>query len=222
MARPTKKTVDYFPHLTKHGKTMFIIEQTWGNNGYAFWFKLLELLGASEYHFVDFNNADTWEFFIATSRVDEITANKILDKLSVLGSIDPQAWGCRVVYCHKFCENILDAYARRIDDKPNINRVYDYINTTYNKKLSTKTVKVKETKEKKSKYGEFANVLLTDEEHKKLKDKFNSSTNEYIERLSAYIAQSGKRYKSHYATILNWSRNDTPSKPAGRFKEDDI
>lgn len=60
-------------------------------------------------------------------------------------------------------------------------------------------------------YGEFGNVLLTGEEFKKLVDSLGSKkTSDYIERLSSYLAQTGKRYKSHYATILNWSRRDTP------------
>ena len=69
--------------------------------------------------------------------------------------------------------------------------------------------KEKEEKEKveKKKYGEFENVLLTDDELKKLKDKF-ADYEERIERLSSYLASKGTRYKSHYATILNWSRKD--------------
>lgn len=47
MARPTKTSVDYFPHMTHSGKTIAILEARWGNDGYAFWFKLLELLGDS-------------------------------------------------------------------------------------------------------------------------------------------------------------------------------
>lgn len=54
-------------------------------------------------------------------------------------------------------------------------------------------------------YGEFKNVKLTKEEYKKLEEK---KLLPYIEQLSSYIASSGKRYKSHYATILNWSRKD--------------
>ena len=48
MARPAKLTVDYFPHIINQGKTIFIIENNYGNDGYAFWFKLLELLGATD------------------------------------------------------------------------------------------------------------------------------------------------------------------------------
>jgi len=61
---------------------------------------------------------------------------------------------------------------------------------------------------KKEKYGEFKNVLLTAEEIEKLQTKLNGSCSDYIERLSAYLAQSGKKYKSHYATILTWHRSD--------------
>lgn len=54
-------------------------------------------------------------------------------------------------------------------------------------------------------YGEFKNVKLTDEEYEKLKE---ADLLPYIERLSSYIASKGKKYKSHYATILNWSRKE--------------
>ena len=37
---------------------------------------------------------------------------------------------------------------------------------------------------------------------------------ELIEELSSYLASSGKRYKSHYATLINWrKRKATESKP---------
>jgi predicted phage replisome organizer len=63
-------------------------------------------------------------------------------------------------------------------------------------------------KKKKHKYGEYTNVLLTDEELDKLKAEY-SDWEERIERLSSYIASTGKTYKSHYATIRNWARKDT-------------
>lgn len=58
---------------------------------------------------------------------------------------------------------------------------------------------------KKNKYGEFKNVLLTDEEYHKLE---KSNLLPYIEKLSSYIASKNKKYKSHYATILTWARKD--------------
>jgi len=52
-------------------------------------------------------------------------------------------------------------------------------------------------------YGECQNVRLTDEEHKKLIDKGYAGL---IEELSLYIASKGDKYKSHYATVLQWAR----------------
>lgn len=59
----------------------------------------------------------------------------------------------------------------------------------------------------KHKYGEYNNVLLTDDELDKLKSEY-SDWEDRIERLSSYVASTGKSYKSHYATIRNWARKD--------------
>lgn len=57
------------------------------------------------------------------------------------------------------------------------------------------------------KYGAYQNVLLTDEDLDKLKTEF-PDWEASIERLSEYIASTGKKYKSHLATIRNWARRD--------------
>ena len=73
----------------------------------------------------------------------------------------------------------------------------------------------KKNKPVKHKYGEYKNVLLTDDELEKLKTEY-SDWQERIERLSSYVASSGKAYKSHYATIRNWARKDEQTKQSGR------
>ena len=67
----------------------------------------------------------------------------------------------------------------------------------------------------KHKYGEYNNVLLTDEELDKLKTEF-SDWNDRIERLSSYMASTGKPYKNHLATIRNWAKKDKEQKPVKR------
>ena len=68
-------------------------------------------------------------------------------------------------------------------------------------------------------YGEFKNVKLTEEEYKKLEE---ADLLPYIERLSNYMASKGKKYKSHYATILNWSRKEQKTTPDWFDKEQQI
>lgn len=64
------------------------------------------------------------------------------------------------------------------------------------------------------KYGLYKNVLFTDEEYEKLQEEFPNDYSEWIERLSEYIASTGKKYRSHLATIRSWSRKDTTQKPS--------
>lgn len=59
----------------------------------------------------------------------------------------------------------------------------------------------------KHKYGEYNNVLLTDDEIEKLKGEY-TDWQARIDRLSSYIASTGKAYKSHYVTIRNWAKRD--------------
>lgn len=62
-------------------------------------------------------------------------------------------------------------------------------------------------------HGFFANVLLTDDELQKLAEEI-PNYEEYIEKLSHYIESKGKKYKSHYATILMWNRKDREKQPS--------
>ena len=71
--------------------------------------------------------------------------------------------------------------------------------------------------DKKNIYGSFSNVTLTDDELQKLKERF-SDWQKKIDDLSAYIASRGKRYASHYATILTWARRDEPSEEVKKKK----
>ena len=67
------------------------------------------------------------------------------------------------------------------------------------------------------KYGLYENVLLTDEDYRKLQEEFPHDYSDRIERLSEYMASTGKPYKNHLATIRKWAKNDKPqtqAKPA--------
>ena len=77
-----------------------------------------------------------------------------------------------------------------------------------------------ESREEKSRYIEF--VQLTKREYDKLIEIFGKkTTEEYIQRLNNYIGSKGKRYKSHYHTILTWADKDKakPTEAQKRTKE---
>ena len=64
-------------------------------------------------------------------------------------------------------------------------------------------------------YGRYHNVILSDTELDGLKTELPGKWEYYIDRLSCHIASSGKKYKSHAATIYKWAQEDA-AKGAGR------
>ncbi len=156
MARPKKQTVDYFPHHCNHKKTMFIIEQRYGNDGYAFWFKLLELLGATEGHYLNLSDETNWEFLQAKTRLSAVICAEILDLLAKLSAIDPSLWEERVVWCQKFVDGIADVYKNRritMPVKPESGGFHNQktrladVSTGENPQSKVKESKVKESRE---------------------------------------------------------------------------
>ena len=63
--------------------------------------------------------------------------------------------------------------------------------------------------------GRYGNVFLSEAEVAELQTDFPTVWQEYIERLSEYMASTSKAYKSHAATIRRWAKE-------GRRKGKDI
>ena len=57
-------------------------------------------------------------------------------------------------------------------------------------------------------FGRYQNVFLFEDEVSELQTDFPTVWQEYIERLSEYMASTGKTYKSHAATIRRWIADD--------------
>lgn len=74
--------------------------------------------------------------------------------------------------------------------------------------LSNAEVTQSNSKAIRHKYGSYQNVLLSDEELKKLQTEFPSDWEERIERVSLYVASKGKGYKDYLATIRSWARRE--------------
>jgi len=212
MARPQKQTVDYFPHYVSDGKTKLILQNEFGNDGYAFWYKLLELLCESENQVYDYNNPASLRLLLAKTHVPEDIANNILQLLADLGAIDSELHKNRIIWSQKLVENLELVYRRRatgIPEKPVIvdkNPPTKVVSANKSTQTKLNNTKLNNTITLKKPYGEFKNVFLSEEEYGKLLDKFGSNLADKIEELSTGIASKGYKYKDHYATILSWDR----------------
>ena len=73
--------------------------------------------------------------------------------------------------------------------------------------LAPKSIENRESESARA-YGRYQNVFLTDEELADLQASFPAVWGQYIEKLSEYMASTGKRYQSHAATIRRWAGED--------------
>jgi len=120
IGRPEKEGVNYFPHLVKHGETMYLLEKTYGNDGYAAWFKTLEALGSKPTLSLNCNgNSPSWEYLKAKTSLSEEKLNAILNLLAALEAIDTELWEQnRIIWSQNFVENLKPVYAKRKKEIP--------------------------------------------------------------------------------------------------------
>ena len=174
MARPERNEVDYFPFYCKEGRVMFIIEQRYGNDGYATWIKLLRSLAVTNFHYLDLSSDFDVEYLSTKCRVTSDVLIEIIELLVLSGEFDKELWEQKkVVWSEKFIDSIQDAYSRR-NNKP-LNRdvlihklgglcttitPLDSEKTYNNPQSKVKESKVKESKVKESKVKEIKELLF--------------------------------------------------------------
>jgi len=114
MARPQKNTVTYFPLDCEQGKKMYYIEETYGNDGYATFIKLLQELARTDNHYLDLSKNTTIMFLSAKCKVSKETLILIINDLVDLDKFDLQLWDeNRIIWCQDFIDSIQDAYLKR-------------------------------------------------------------------------------------------------------------
>ena len=59
MARPERNNVDYFPFSCEEGEKMFYIEQTYGNDGFAVFVKILRELARKDFHYLNLSETSS-------------------------------------------------------------------------------------------------------------------------------------------------------------------
>lgn len=133
----------------------------------------------------------------------------IVYKTSML-KMPPDCTKCMFEICRFPCGRDSDGVLPDYFDKRHPNCPLEEITEQKPKPATTKPAP------QKHKYGEYKNVLLTDDQLTKLKAEFSHDWKDRIDRLSEYIETKGAKYKNHYATIKSWARRDKERAEAKR------
>ncbi len=114
MARPESNTVSYFPFYCEEGSKMHYLEETYGNDGFATFVKLLRELAKTENHYLDLSKKTTSMFLAAKCKIPITTLELIINDLVELGKFDQVLWSeNKIIWCEDFIKSIQDAYLKR-------------------------------------------------------------------------------------------------------------
>lgn len=199
MARPIKQKVDYFPHYVKGGRTLFILEEKYGNDGYAFWFKLLELLCDSDGHFIDCRNSSNWEFLLAKTHIEAEKAEQIISTLVNLGKIDAELWAEKVIWVQSLLNNVTSVYERRkesLPEKPHLSQTIslDKADKCAQKPTETEVIVSENTHSiVEESIGEISRVKYP---YQDIVEKWNSICGEYLPKVQKLSEARKQKIKS--------------------------
>ena len=125
--RPRRYDADYFPHYCRPNTPLEIIIGKYGNEGYAFYYRLQELLGRTNGHFYDHDSELKREYFAKATGVDRKKAEMFIDFLCELGEIDKKCWKQdSVIWWQNFVDSLEKLYKKRANDLPTYDDVPTY------------------------------------------------------------------------------------------------
>lgn len=140
---------------------------------------------------------------------DDVDCTKIIDKLVKMNKlVQFEADGKKWLYIRKFLKyQRVDKPSKYRNPEPPIEILDEDSESSQEPLIDEVKLREEKLSEVKSIYGELQKVKLTDEEYSKLVERIGErNTQILIAELDNYIASKGKKYASHYATILNWAR----------------
>lgn len=117
MARPERNSVDYFPFICNEGNKMYYLEETYGNNGFAVFVKLLRGLATTDYHYLNLSKRTTLMFYSAKCKVPIEKLIEIIGVIVELGKFNNILWEeNKIIWCQDLIDSIQDAYNKRKND----------------------------------------------------------------------------------------------------------
>lgn len=206
MARPERNNVDYFPFFCEEGNKMFYLEETYGNDGFATFVKLLRELAKTDFHYLNLSKPSTMMYLSAKCKVSKEVLESIINDLVDLGKFDAMLWKeSKVVWCQDFIDSVQDAYKKRNNKCITFDGLLILLNSLGIRKLSLGTTKGDgntQRKEKKSKEEE-------------IKEKYDDRKLKFSHTLEPYLPIYGKDFLNEFYRY--WTE---PNKSNTKFRQE--
>jgi spore germination protein YaaH len=224
MARPKKEGMDYFPHDTDavNDEKIEALRYLYGNDGYAFYFILLERIYRTKNFELDVSDAETIQILSRKVGVNEEKFHQMLETSLKRGCFDKQAYEeSHVLTSEGIKKRASVVVEKRVKMRDKYQSSKDSVSdaeTTQETEVETPQSKEKESKEKKRKEDIYANefaqfwlIYPRKLDKKKALAKFktvrkNHSLETILEGTKKYAQQvkdTDKQFIKHPSTFLN-------------------
>ena len=120
MARPIKRTVDYFSHDAdaSEGRTLSILYNHFGHDGISAWWQLLERVSKTENHVISIRNSEEKEWLASKLRFPPDKMMVILGKMAELEAIDSCLFTAGLIWSQNLVARLSDVYKNRKQEAP--------------------------------------------------------------------------------------------------------
>ncbi len=248
MARPIKSGLDYFPLDCVLDDKIRLIEAEFGLKGFAVIIKLYQKIYAEQGYYCKWSSevallfareigwgGDAVSEILNMSIHRGIFDKNLYERFSILTSSGIQKRyfeaACRrkavfvnpeyLLISHTLlpknvCTNSVNVDNNQVSANTNPQR-----KVKKSKGKESRAVNAKNKRFPLSHFGNFKNVLLTEKEFEELGKLYPQTYLTKIERLSLYLEGTGKEYKNHFATLLEWLEADKEADMSKLFKDKD-
>lgn len=225
MARPKKQGLDYFPHDVDaaNDEKIEAMRATFGNDGYAFYFILLERIYRTEDGGLDISSAMKMSAVSAKVGVTAERFGEMLNAAFDVGLFDTGTYESTGRLTSPGIQRRFGAVNKEREKWRN-KKVFQGENPGENEeenpgeKPPPPAPSKKKPDKPKIKYAEF--VSLTEDEYENLMNRCGvDGAKRLVEILDNYKGSKGKKYASDYRAILNWvidRYNEEQAKKGGK------
>ena len=248
MARPIKTKIDYFPIDCCDDSRMKLVELKHGLVAYAVYVKLLQKIYGNKGYYMNWDEdillLFSGEYNLSVEKVDSIVTDmlgrgifnkELFEKYGILTSSEIQEQYLFVIAKRKNKElderfRLINSEETAVNSEKTVVNSVDSTHSIVEDSIAKDSISEDRRADRRGGYhppvaepapapgGKMNNVILTEEEYEKLKTKY-PDIDTLIDKLSLYIASVGKKYSSHYATLLRWIEDEKtkqPPRPGGR------
>ena len=222
MARPAKRTCDYFSHFAGDSKDLYFIETRYGVEGYYFYYRLREFLCKCDDITYRIEYEADLEYLYRYFALDKAKVQEMLDACADNGIIDHNLWyNAKIIWQDDLAAILKDAWKGRKTPPPEkpiveienklrvsnpINPVSNYINPVsdpINTQIKGNETKVDKNKTKQNKINEIrlddsddrsVSSIAPFEEGQKETELDGEEWQDFVKDLASNFKSSTKKY----------------------------